>query len=142
MFEYWRTISLSPTMIRVFIYWTFTLTNNSTLTVITLAAVKCFKIAADKDFVIELRTVICLCWLFPILLIVPNVAERFPTDMTRFPINIISLLCTFLGLVLLPIFYFLIYRIFKRSRRRTADISTTTRKSKREMKQRHQLVKR
>ena len=41
-----------------------------------------------------------------------------------------------------PIFYFLIYRIFKRSRRRIADISTTTRSSKREMKQKHRLVKR
>ena len=150
-FEYWESISfLHPITIRCLSYWVLALTNNSTLTVTILAAVKYFKIAADEKFKtivteFRLRTAICLCWLFPILLMIPNITERFPNSMMsamRSPINILSRLCTFLGLVLLPIFYFLIYRIFKRSRRRIADISTTTRKSKREMKQRHQLVKR
>ena len=122
--NYWEKIPFHHIHTKVFYTWTLAMTSVSSVTIIMLAAIKYFKLSRFSkfdDIITEnrLRMMIVLSWLIPILFMCPYIITQ------SYPLIVCSFIITCSTLVSLPIFYFLILYLYKKSRQRVASLTSS-----------------
>ena len=123
---YWAKFPFGHIYTNLIFTWNLSLTSISSLTIIMLAVVKYIKLSRPTTFdniitMTRLRMIIIASWVIPLLTMSPYLI--IPQS---YRISTISFSITVATLVSLPVFYFLILYVYKKSRKRVSRMTAST----------------